>query len=180
MPRRDRYDSVAIALHWSIAALVIVNLILGLGHDALPRGWQVMPMHKAIGITVLGLSIARLVWRLVHRPPPPASGVGLWDARLASVVHWLLYGLMIAVPLTGWLMVSGTQTRRPLTFFGLFDIPYLPVGTAAGDAGHESHEVLAFLMAGLVVLHVAAALWHHFARRNATLSRMIPLLKRGS
>ncbi|PKP94259.1 MAG: cytochrome B [Alphaproteobacteria bacterium HGW-Alphaproteobacteria-16] len=179
MPGADRYNNVAILLHWSIAVLVILNLVIGLGHDALPRAWGVMPIHKAIGITVLFLSVVRLGWRLAHTPPPFVATTRAWERALASTVHWLFYVLLIVVPLTGWLMVSGTETRRPLTFFGLFDIPYLPVGIAAGDFGHESHEVLGLLMAALVILHIGAALLHQFVKRDVTLSRMFPPAKQG-
>ena len=174
----DRYTKVAIALHWGIAAIILFNLFLGIGHDALPREWKVMPVHKALGIAVLALSVARLAWRLTHRPPPFADGVTRLERAGATAVHALLYALMIVVPLTGWLMVSGAETRRPLTFFWLFDIPYLPVGRAAGAFGHDAHELLGYLMLGLVVLHVAAALWHHLVRRDATLTHMVPLLRR--
>ncbi len=180
LPRTDRYTSVAIGLHWGIAALVIFNLVLGIGHDALPRDWQVMPVHKAVGITVLFLSIARLGWRLTHQPPAFAVGTAPWEKLLAKTVHWLFYALLIIVPLSGWMMVSGSDVRRPLTFFWLFDIPYLPVGKAAGDFGHEAHEVLGLLMAGLAAIHILAALFHHLVRHDATLARMIPLLKRSA
>ncbi|MEG3182094.1 cytochrome b [Sphingomonas sp. LT1P40] len=176
-PRTDRYDNVAIALHWGIAALVLFNLFLGIGHDALPDDWKVMPVHKAVGITILFLSIGRLGWRLAHQPVPFDARLKPWEKVLASATHWIFYALLIIVPLTGWMMVSGAEVRRPLTFFGLFDIPYLPVGESAGDFGHEAHELLGLLMAGLAAIHILAALAHHIVRRDATLTRMIPFLK---
>jgi cytochrome b561 len=174
----DRYTRTAIALHWTIAALILFNLWLGFAHDALPRDWRVMPVHKAIGMLVLALSLVRLGWRLAHRVPDPAPGTPRWTHAAATAAHWLFYVLLIALPVTGWLMVSGAAVRRPLTFFGLFDIPYLPVGRAANQWGGEAHEIMGFLMAGLLILHVAAALWHHFGRRDATLAHMIPWLRR--
>lgn len=176
-PRTDRYTRVAIGLHWGIAALVLFNLFLGLGNDALPRDWQIMPVHKAVGIAVLFLSIIRLAWRLGHRPPPPDATIAPLARIAASVSHWAFYALLIVVPLTGWLMVSGAETRRPLPFFWLFDIPYLPVGKAMGGLGHDAHGLLGLLMLGLVILHVAAALWHHLVRRDTVLARMVPGLR---
>lgn len=171
------YSSVAIAFHWTIALLIVVNLILGLFHDAMPKGWQAMPLHKAIGITVLILSIGRLAWRIGHRPPPLPASLPGWERTTAHAVHWIFYVLMIALPLTGWMMVSGATTLRPLTWFGLFPIPFLPVSKAAGGFGHEAHELMGFLFAALVVIHILAALRHHILLRDSTLVRMLPIAR---
>ncbi len=169
-----RYSTVAIWFHWTIALLVIANLVIGIFHDAI----GLMPAHKAIGLTVLALTAARIAWRLVHRPPPLPAHIGGAERMAAHAVHWALYILMVALPVTGWLMVSGSATRRPLTWFGLFDLPYLPVGPAAGGFGHESHEVLGWVMLALVVIHVAAALRHRLILRDGVLARMAPAFDR--
>ena len=97
-----RYSGGAIAFHWSVAALILVNLALGLGHESLLDGQRwVMPLHKSIGLTVLALSVGRLGWRLAHRPPPMAPDAR-WAHRLAGAVHAAFYALMILVPLAGW------------------------------------------------------------------------------
>ncbi len=171
-----RYSTVAMWFHWVIAALVILNLAIGLLHDALPG--QSMPLHKSIGLTVLALTAARVAWRLGHRPPPLPAHTPGWERGAAHATHWLLYLLMIAMPVTGWLMVSGSAQRRPLDWFGLFDLPYLPVGAAAGGFGHEAHEILGWLMLALVVLHVGAALRHRLILRDRVLARMAPALDR--
>ncbi len=170
------YSTVAMWFHWTIAALVIANLVIGLFHDALPGGS--MPAHKAIGLTVLALTLARITWRLGHRPPPlPATTPG-WERGAAHATHWLLYILMVAMPVTGWMMVSGSTTRRPLDWFGLFDLPYLPIGSQAGGIGHDAHAILGWLMLALVALHVAAALRHRLILRDGLLARMAPALDR--
>ncbi|RZM32050.1 MAG: cytochrome b [Sphingomonas sp.] len=169
-----RYSRVAMWFHWTIAALVIVNLVIGLFHDAIGG----MGIHKAVGLTVLVLTASRVAWRLGHRPPPLPAHTPVWEKGAAHGVHWMLYLLMIAMPVTGWLMVSGGTTRYPLTWFGLFDIPYLPVGEAAGGFGHEAHGLLGWLMLALVVLHVAAALRHRLILRDGLLARMAPALDR--
>jgi cytochrome b561 len=174
LPRDARYSSVAIAFHWTIAVLVIVNLVIGVGHEGIPALRSLMGAHKAIGITVLVLTLGRVAWRLTHRPPHLPAETRPWERAAAHTVHWGLYALLVLMPLTGWLMVSGSETRRPLTWFGLFDIPYLPVGTAAGDLGHSGHGLLGWLMVALVVIHVAAALRHHFILRDHVLRRMLP------
>jgi len=172
----QRYSTVAMWFHWTIAALVILNLAIGLLHDALPG--QPMPLHKSIGLTVLALTAARVAWRLGHRPPPLPAHTPGWERGAAHATHWLLYLLMIAMPVTGWMMVSGSAQRRPLDWFGLFDLPYLPVGPSAGGFGHEAHEILGWLMLALVVLHVGAALRHRLILRDHVLARMAPALDR--
>lgn len=178
--RTDRYSRGAIAFHWIIAVAIIGNLIVGLFHDWLPRAWGVMPIHKAMGITILALSIARLAWRLAHTPPPLPLGMPRWEVVAAKSTHWLFYALMIALPVTGWMMSSTGTPPRPLNWFGLFPIPYLPISKAAGDFGHDAHTVLGYAMAALVVLHIAAALRHHLILRDSTLVRMAPVLRASS
>lgn len=172
-----RYSTVAIAFHWVIAALVIVNLAVGALHDSVPalRAW--MPGHKSIGITVLALTLARVAWRLLHRPPRMPAYVAGWQRGAAHAVHWTLYLLLLAMPLTGWMLVSGSR-RGSLNWFGLFDIPYLPITPGAAGAGHSAHGVLGWLMLALVAVHVAAALRHHFVLRDNVLARMAPALAR--
>jgi cytochrome b561 len=167
----DRYSTVAIVFHWTIAALVIPNLAIGLFHDAIGG----MAIHKSVGITVLALSAARVAWRLVHRPPPLPNTVPAWQRHAAHVAHWALYALLILLPLSGWAMVSGPE-RRPLTWFGLFDIPYLDVPAEGAEAAHGGHTVLGYLMLLLVALHVAAAFYHHLIVRDRTLVRIAPVL----
>lgn len=173
-PMDRRYSGVAIAFHWVIAFLVIVNIAVGLLHDPIPALGAWMPGHKSIGITVLVLTIARLAWRLAHRPPPLPATTKAWERGAAHATHWTLYALLLAMPITGWLMVSGTAKRRPLDWFGLFDIPYLPVSKAAGSFGGDAHGLLGWLMLALVALHIAAALRHHLVLRDTVLLRMTP------
>jgi cytochrome b561 len=179
MTMRDaRYSRVAIAFHWTIALLVIVNLVIGIGHDAIPALRAFMPAHKSIGITVLVLTIGRIAWRLGHPAPPLPAGSPSWERAAAHTAHWGLYLLLLAMPLTGWLMSSGPEKRRPLNWFGMFDIPYLPASSASADFGHSAHGLLGWLMLALVVLHIGAALRHHLLLRDDVLVRMAPILRR--
>ncbi|MDJ0276988.1 cytochrome b [Sphingomonas sp. 2R-10] len=162
----QRYSRGAILFHWTIAAFVLVNLWIGLVGGS-------MAAHKAIGITVLVLTLGRIGWRIGHAPPLLPAGIPAWERMVATATHLLFYALLLIVPLSGWAMVSGA-TRRPLEWFGLFPIPYLPIPPAVADLGHEAHEVVGFAMAGLVALHVAAALRHHFLLRDGVLLRMVP------
>jgi cytochrome b561 len=176
--RGERYSNVAIAFHWSIALLVIANLVIGIGHDAIPFLRTLMGAHKAIGITVLVLTAGRVAWRIAHRPPALPARTQPWEKGVARATHWTLYILMIVMPLTGWMLVSGPGPKRAMTWFGLFDIPTLPIGKGLADLGHNAHGLLGWVMAGLVVLHIAAALRHHLLLRDTVLQRMAPALAR--
>ncbi len=164
-----RYSGAAIVFHWTIAAGVLLNLWIGIVGGS-------FAIHKAVGITVLVLTIGRVAWRLAHRPPPLPATVPGWQRGLAHATHWSLYALLLAMPLTGWAMASGGAVRRPLTWFGLFDIPYLPVSPPTASAAQDGHAVLGYMMLALVALHVAGALHHHFVVRDRVLARMVPAL----
>ena len=170
-----RYTRVAIWLHWIIAVFVIYNLASGLLVDLVPKGVPVFAWHKAAGITVLFLSVARLAWRLTHRPPPLPAMPG-WQIGAAHALHWLFYALIILMPLSGWIFSSAAEKRWPLTFFGLFNIPYLPIAQSphGGDKAAAFHTYAGYIMAALVVVHIAAALKHHYFERDRTLARMLP------
>ena len=164
--RTDRYSGGAILFHWAIAALVLVNLWIGLIGGS-------MPVHKAIGITVLALTIGRIAWRIGHAPPPLPAHTPAIERLVAKTLHLVFYALLVVLPMSGWAMSSGA-TRRPLTWFGVFDIPYLPVSPATAGIAHEAHEIVGIAMAVLVGLHIAAALRHHFLVRDNVLLRMLP------
>lgn len=181
LPRRTSrsgYSSVAIALHWTIAALILGNIAGGLLHDSFGEeaGRAIMAVHKSIGLTVLALSLFRLGWRIAHGFPRFPDSTPTWDAALARGTQVIFYFMMIAVPLAGWAMVSAGP--RPLSYFGLFDWPKLPVGKALAGTAHEAHEVLALTTLALVALHVAGALKHQFVDRDDVLHRMLPWVRR--
>jgi len=177
--RTDRYSWGAIWLHWSIAALVLVNLALGLFHESLLDGIKwVIPIHKSIGVTVLALTLLRLGWRLTHRPPPLPADMTGWERTAAKAVHWAFYALLLALPLTGWMLSSDPARLRPMAWFWLFPIPPLPVSGAAARLGHNLHGMIAYVILALVALHIVAALRHHLLLRDAVLGRMAPGLNR--
>ena len=173
----NRYTTVAIALHWLIALLLITNLLSGLGRDWLEdvQGLDPMPLHKSFGITILALSLFRLAWRLGHRPPALPAEMSGGMQRLARANHAFFYVIMIVLPLSGWIMSSAG--KRPLEWFGFFDIPKFAVerGSMAASFSHETHEILGILTAVLVVLHIGAALYHQFYRRDRVLDNMAPI-----
>ena len=178
-PRPDpgapmRYTRVAVWLHWTIAALIVTQLIGGIVMHKLPNSvsfkFEAYQMHKSFGLVVLALSLARLAWRLTHRPPALSSDHAAWERTLARITHVAFYALMIAVPLAGWAMISNSALPSPF-FLSPIDIPKLPVGGSV-ELWAEVHEYMAFTIIGLLALHVAGALKHHYADRDGTLARM--------
>lgn len=168
-----RYTTVARALHWTIAALIVANLFFGFAHDALPKDWAVMPVHKSIGITVLALTLLRIVWRLTHPAPPLPAAMPAWEKGAAHATHFLFYAFMLVMPLTGWIMSSAGT--RPLSWFFLFDVPKFAVGKEDAIVGLSggAHELLPWLWVALILLHIGAALRHHFALKDDVLRRML-------
>ncbi len=176
MNQNSSYSKIAIWLHWIIAILIIANIGLAELTEDLSREARgpYMDFHKAFGITVLFLSIARLGWRLGHKPPPLPGNMPGWQVAASKVSHILFYILMIGLPIGGWLWMS--TYPAPISYFGLFDIPLLPVegNKALGEALHEGHEIGGKLMLGLVIIHLAAVAKHLFVDKNNILRRMWP------
>ncbi|WP_421570978.1 cytochrome b [Stenotrophomonas sp. PD6] len=174
---RDRWGTVSQSLHWLIAVLILVLGIVGLTMGELPRTpkyFWVYTAHKSLGITVLALVALRLGWRLYAGAPEPVPGTPTWQERIASATHWLLYVLMFALPLSGWIYDSASGLR-PFRWFGLVDVPKLVApDPAARDISHAIHEWGFWLLIAVVVAHAGAALYHHFFQRDATLARMLP------
>lgn len=181
MPEKLRYDPIAVTLHWVIALAIIVMLALGNFMGDLPASvkFSAYAFHKSLGISILALSLFRLIWRFLNPPPALAAGMKPWEKLLAHGAHWALYFLMIAMPLSGWLLVSASR-KYPTIFFGLGEVPFLPMpvgidGKATAEAFEEVHELLANGAILLVLLHVAAALKHHIVAKDTTLTRMLPM-----
>ncbi|WCP13227.1 Cytochrome b561 [Sphingobium sp. AntQ-1] len=168
-----RYTAVARALHWAIAVLILLNLALGFAHDAFPKDWAVMPVHKSIGLTILALTLLRIVWRLVHPAPRLPAAMPLWEKGAAHATHFLFYALMLILPLSGWIMTSAGT--RPLNWFFLFDVPKFGVGKEDAIVGlsRGAHELLPWLWAALIAIHVSAALRHHLVLKDDVLRRML-------
>lgn len=181
-----RYGSVAMTFHWVIAALVILNIVLGIyfvqvldGHD--PMRPAVVGLHESIGITVLVLSVLRLGWRLMNPIPPLPADFSPGKRFFARGTHYTLYALMILVPFMGWQLAS--MPPRPLMLFGVIPWPKLfyiaglsaEAKKAAAGIIAPGHIILAFLLLALAVGHICAALfYHHMVRNDQVLKRMVP------
>jgi cytochrome b561 len=175
-----RYHGVAIALHW-LMALALVGLFgAGLWMTDLPLGtlkFEIYQLHKSLGITVLLLALVRLGWRFTHPVPAAPPAMTRWEQAAARASHVAFYALMIGIPLAGWAMVSVSVWNVPTVLYGLIPWPHLPLG--GPDKVLEGnfklvHEWLAIGLMTLLVLHVGAALRHHFALKDDVLARMVP------
>jgi cytochrome b561 len=177
-----RYGLVAQVFHWAIVALIVAQFVLAKKADALPLGaakLATLAQHKSVGITILGLAILRLTWRLLGSTPPLPDSTPSWQRRAAHVSHFLLYGLLLVIPVLGWLMSSARNF--PVSWFGLVTLPdFIEPNPAAFELLHDAHEFAATLLAVVALLHVAAALKHHFIDRDDVLRRMLPLPRRSS
>lgn len=175
-PARAEWSRSVQLLHWLGVLLIVAVASIGLLMGDLERGTDLRKamygLHKSLGITVLALAVVRIAVRAATRAPDPLAGPA-WQLRAARVSHVLLYTLLCAIPLSGWLLNS--VAGQPLPWFGLVDLPALAAKNADLRKPVETaHVVLFWTLVGLVCLHTAAALHHHVFRRDDTLRRMLP------
>lgn len=170
------YGAVTKILHWTIAVIVIcllgAGLVMGGIHD-LSLKLTTYNLHKSFGITVLALIICRICWHIYSHRPEEVETIKPWEKIGAKIVHYSLYVLLLAQPMTGWLMSSAGG--RPVNVFGLFTLPDLvPVDKAVKHIYASRHETIGYLIIAVVGLHIAAALKHHFIDKDIVLKRMLP------
>ena len=183
------YTGGAILLHWLIALMILGLFASGLWMaDAINDDSQrqlaftIYQIHKSFGLTVLALTVLRIVWRLLHPVPPLPDGMSGVERFGAHASHLAFYALMLAMPLSGWAMVSVSPSSVATFYFELFQVPHLPVLVDLGIKAKETlepmlknaHAWLAYGAMALLILHVLAALKHHFVNRDAVLARMVP------
>jgi cytochrome b561 len=170
------WGSLSKALHWIIVLLIINQWLIAERADSLPNGLaklQALAWHKSFGITILMLAVVRLAWRLMNPTPDLTSETKPWERALARLSHVLLYALIFAMPLTGWMMSSARNF--PVSWFHLFQLPDLVAPDKQTFALMRSlHGVLFDTLVGVALLHVAGALKHHFVDKNDVLKRMLP------
>lgn len=171
----ERYTGLAIALHWLLALAIVASFSVGVYMSDLPISplrLKLINWHKWAGICILALSALRLLWRLTHQPPADVP-MPAWQQRASHAAHGLLYALFFAVPLAGWAYSSAAGF--PIVVFGVLPLPdFVSPDKALAESIKPLHATLAFVLAGVVVLHMAAALKHHFIDRDGLLDRMRP------
>lgn len=177
----DRYDAVAVVLHWTMALGVFVLIGIGLvmKHADLPkiRVFHLFQLHKSIGVVILLLAVARLAWRLAHRAPPLPAAMPAWEKKAAHAGHGLLYVFLLGLPLSGWAMVSASPLNIPTVLFGLVSWPHLPFLAELPDKAPVAHALTAvhdygaYALIAVLAAHIGAAL-RHALKGDVLLSRM--------
>jgi cytochrome b561 len=174
------YTRTAISLHWLIAVALWATFSLGLYMHDLPLSPEKLKLyswHKWVGVTIFLWVVFRLIWRLTHHPPELPITMAPWARKAANLVHGMLYFLMVAIPISGWLMSSADGFQ--VVYFGVLPLPdLLSKNKEWGDALTTLHKGLNLTLAILVLGHVAAALKHYFVDRDDILSRMLPLVRK--
>ncbi|WP_068317327.1 cytochrome b [Polycladidibacter hongkongensis] len=180
---KKSYGWIAIALHWSIALIIIGMLAFGFYMSSLnpfdPGVFELFQLHKSIGFTLLALVLVRLVNRFCMTTPRLPESMRPIERALAHLGHLGLYGLMLLMPITGWMMVSASPFNIPTIWFGLFEVPHLPVPAVLGDKEAASelmktfHALGAFAFIAVILGHVLAALKHHLINKDGVLLRML-------
>jgi cytochrome b561 len=172
----SKWGTVAKVFHWVIAVVLLVSLAYGWWMTHLAERavrFDHYGLHGSIGYDLLLLLLLRLGWRTLDRAPLPPPGIARWERIAAQTGHVLLYVLTLTVCIAGWLL-AGTM-RRPLDaeLFGLVPIPVWALGRSYHEVFEDAHKIVAYALLALIVVHVVAALRHHFIKRNDVLRRMI-------
>lgn len=180
MSAPQQYTRTAIFLHWLIALGFIGTFALGFYMQDLPLSpnkLQLYSWHKWAGISLLLLAIVRLAWRMSNPAPALPNDMGSLTRLAAHVGHWVLYGLMFAIPISGWLMSSAQGF--PVVWFGIFTLPDLvPSNETLGSVFKTAHILLNYTLVLMLIGHVGAALHHHFIKKDTVMSRMLPIVRR--
>ncbi|BCW90142.1 Cytochrome b561 [Alphaproteobacteria bacterium SO-S41] len=180
---KDGFGILAVTLHWVIAVAILYMIWLG-NYMTKAEDYAAYQLHKSLGITILALSLLRLLIRFIDPPPPLPEHMPWWERLGAHLSHWAFYALMIGIPLSGWAMVSASPNSDfvKTRIWGWFELPLLPSlptlanREAISDRLEDVHGLLATSVYFLLALHVLAALKHHFWDRDNVLTRMLPFL----
>jgi cytochrome b561 len=178
----ERYGTVAIVLHWLMAVLLIALVALGLYMVSLPdvgfdtKKIRLVLYHKELGLLALILVMVRLAWRLTNALPELVETLPDWQQVVARFVHLAFYGLMFALPITGWLMSSAAGI--PVSVFGLLTLPdWVSQDDYLFQRFIEIHQWLGYALIVLIFIHAGAALRHHFLFKDDTLRKMLPSVR---
>jgi len=178
-----RWGAVSQLLHWLIALLILTQIALGITMKVFlhpgPTFLAIIGVHKSIGVTILALVVIRLLWRLMNPVPKLPNTLEPYEQTLARLTHAALYVILLAMPLSGW--IGSAAGGHPVKWFNLFTLPML-VGKNRSLSGvmGDTHEALAIGLGLILVLHIAAALRHHFVLQDDTLRRMLPMGRPGT
>jgi len=175
------YSPIQRDFHWLMAAVILTAICVGVYAADLPkedatRGFW-FGIHKSLGVTAFFLAIMRIGWRLFHSTPRYRVPLGRFTAMAAWTAHSALYILMVCVPIGGY--VLSTTSGHPVSWFGLYTFPGLfPVDKSLAKLADDAHVTGALILATVIALHIAAAVWHHWIKRDEVMARMAPRLAR--
>lgn len=176
---KTKYTPLAILFHWLTALGIFVCFPLGLYMSDLalsPRKLQLISYHKWLGVTIFAILVFRIIWRFFHQPPALPESMPAWQITASNLTHIALYFFMIAVPLSGWIMSSAKGFTT--VYLGIFPLPDLiSKDTVLAESLVDVHEFLNYALLLLVLLHIAAAIKHHFINHDSVLVRMLPWKK---
>jgi len=169
------YTATARALHWLTAALVLTMIPIGIvmaNVDLGSTGDRLYDLHRSFGAVLLPIVVIRLIYRIANPPPPLPGDIPAIQQLAAHMTHWALYLLLIVQSLVGW--VATSAYRAPIKVFWLFELsPIWPVDQPFSERAFALHRWIGFALAALICAHIAAALFHHFVRRDQVLLRMV-------
>ena len=181
--QRTTYTKVAIAFHWVIAGAIVLQILGGLQMGELKGAekFAAFQTHKSLGLTILILSVARLLWRIANPPPALPDDMKSWEVAAAKFTHIAFYVLLIGIPLGGWVIISTSPYNIATNWWGLFEWPRLPLHDlpfrkALNEIAKTGHGAAAWGVIGLLGLHIGAVLKHMFINNDDVASRMIPFL----
>ncbi|MCL3883474.1 cytochrome b/b6 domain-containing protein [Marivita sp. GX14005] len=178
----NRYGWVAKSFHWSIALGIFLAIPLGIVANRWPydtaaeladKAW-LFSLHKTLGVTILFVALGRIGWALIQPRPAPLHPERRWETRLAEIVHWLLYGSLVLVPLSGWVHHAATTGFAPILWPLGQSLPLVPKSVALAEIAAGLHIVFERVLVISVLLHVAGAIKHAVLDRDKTLARMLP------
>ncbi len=172
----NSYGVVTKWLHWTVSILVISLVIAGFSFDFIndkPTLHQVVMLHKSFGLIVLGLMVLRLLWRWQNTRPTLPGPMPLWEVILERSTHFLWYVVLLLMPLSGWMMATAAGKAPNFFNWVALSMPGVAKNDGLKHFAHETHEILAFVIVALFILHVAGALKHHFINRDNVLRRML-------
>lgn len=175
----QQWGGIAKSFHWLLAVLILAMFVLGWTAESYPMSptkLKLFGLHKSTGLVILALVVLRIAWRAFDPAPALPADTSALERILAHATHRLLYVLMVAMPLSGWVINSAADF--PLKIYGWIRVPHIaPASESLQTSAEVVHLTLFWIMALLVGIHVAAALWHHFERRDTILRRMLPFTR---
>ncbi len=178
-PSTQHWGIVTKTLHWLMAIMIIGLLAAGFIMEGLensnPLKFQIYQIHKSFGLTIMVLAALRLIWRFTGETPPLPAGTPAWQVASAHASHVSLYGLMVLMPLSGYVMTSASTLGIPTKYFGLFTVPHLIERNAdLSSTASEVHEIVAFAFIAVLSIHILAAIKHVLIDGDGVFARMLP------